>query len=637
MKGLNRQHGFALITVLIMLVVFMALATAYFTLTGIELSTTASSAASTTGFYASEGGLNVRGEAIRQTFLDYNRPKGSTIDRKTACQNPGDFEKAKSDDFACRETLVGGRKVITYVTEHEANNSSNDNDRMIRIPSNETFGGLNAIQYRYDVHSEARSPRDNSLEARTMMTFRSRLVPVFQFAAFYNKDLEILPGADMTLNGRVHVNGDLYTNANDTLHITGKTTMGKRDDGTGGDFYRRRKNNNSCGGTVRVGDADSTTNPDPAIGCSGKISQSVLDGWNDQIKTGLDTLTVPEVDAFNVGGQYWDQADLRIALDVEQTPPRVIVPRKNIIANKIQTDLVATATLQTCLDSNAPQPWNGGIALPISRAVDFSTNSFHDRREEDNTNRRKRMLEIDVQALLHCMSDNPLMWSNNPNKDIDETSQGGLVIYATVFNNSDNPSGNSINDYGVRVRNGAQLESNNSSHPKIKGLTFVTDQAMFVQGDYNRDGSDWRPASFLADSLNILSSAWTDDANSRRGIGDRSAADTEVNAAFLAGTDSTGDKEGEKGQDKGKYNGGLENYPRLHENWSGKTLTYKGSFVSFDKPQHVNGPWGKSGVYSAPRRNWSYDERFNNAEQLPPMAPRFVYLQQERFVRDFER
>ncbi len=214
MKQTNRQHGFALITVLIMLVVFMALVTAYFTLTGIELSTTASSAASTSGFYASEGGLNVRGEAIRQTFLDYNQPEGLAVDEDTACQDSSDFEAPESDDYACRQTTIGGRNVITYVTEDEDNNDG----RIIRIPNSETFGGLNAIQNRYDVHSEARNPRDNTLEARTMMTFRSRLVPVFQFAAFYNKDLEIAPGADMTLNGRVHVNGDLYTNANNTLH-----------------------------------------------------------------------------------------------------------------------------------------------------------------------------------------------------------------------------------------------------------------------------------------------------------------------------------------------------------------------------------------------------------------------------------
>ena len=633
---MNKQQGFALITVLIMLVVFTALVTAYFTLTGIELSTTASSAASNSGFYASEGGLNMRGEAIRQTFLDYNRPKGTALDPDTACPSGGGA--TASDDFACQTVSLGGRNVTTYVIEKPENNSPNENDRMIRIAGGETFSGLNAIQYRYDVFSDARSPRDDTLEARTIMTFRSRLVPVFQFAAFYNKDLEILPGADMTLNGRVHVNGDLYTNANNTLSITGKITAAKRDNGRGGDFYRRRKNNNSCGGTVRVDDADESTQQNPAVECSGRIPQSTLDGWNGQIQTGLDTLTVPEVEAFNIGGQYWNQADLRIALDLTQTPPAIIVPNKNIIAGNITADnsmtnrLTSNSCKATSGSTRSYTDMSGSSGSNI-RAVEWS-NSFRDNREGMQIN----MLEVDIQALLECMHKHKnqlFSESSSSERDINDTSQGGLVVYMTVIG----ADSSNLNNYGVRVRNGDQLRSAKPGDPAIKGLTLVTDQAMYVQGDYNRDDratDTWKPASFLADSLNILSNAWTNDAVSSQGIGNRVANNTRVNAAFLAGTDSTGNQEGVGGQG-GAYNGGLENYPRLHENWNGRTLTYQGSFVSFDRPQHVDGAWGQSGVYEAPNRAWSYDERFNSAENLPPLAPRFVYLQQERFVRDFEQ
>jgi len=42
-------------------------------------------------------------------------------------------------------------------------------------------------------------------------------------------------------------------------------------------------------------------------------------------------------------------------------------------------------------------------------------------------------------------------------------------------------------------------------------------------------------------------------------------------------------------------------------------------------------------VYTAPNRDWDYDARFNQAQSLPPLSPRFVYLVQERFIRDFER
>src|SRR5699024_79006 len=84
------------------------------------------------------------------------------------------------------------------------------------------------------------------------------------------------------------------------------------------------------------------------------------------------------------------------------------------------------------------------------------------------------------------------------------------------------------------------------------------------------------------------------------------------------------------------YNGGLENYPRFNEKWTDKTLHYRGSFTSLGRPQHVQGKWsGTGGYYNPPIRDWDYDTRFNNVEDLPPMTPRASYLVQERFSRDF--
>jgi hypothetical protein len=160
----------------------------------------------------------------------------------------------------------------------------------------------------------------------------------------------------------------------------------------------------------------------------------------------------------------------------------------------------------------------------------------------------------------------------------------------------------------------------------------VSDQAIYVQGDYNSVSKI--PAAVMADSINVLSNAWA-DGNSAAAISSRVASSTIINSAFLAGTDSTGGVEGAGGQN-GYYNGGLENYPRFHENWSGKVLTYRGSFVSLGTPLHVNGRWSAQS-YNPPNRDWNYDTSFNNAANLPPITPRFVYLRQELFVRDFEK
>jgi hypothetical protein len=112
---------------------------------------------------------------------------------------------------------------------------------------------------------------------------------------------------------------------------------------------------------------------------------------------------------------------------------------------------------------------------------------------------------------------------------------------------------------------------------------------------------------------------------------------TQIQTAFLAGTNSTGGAEGAAGRDSGGYNGGLESFPRLHEDWNGDTLTYVGSFVSLSAPRHVDGPWVYGTPhYTAPLRAWSYDADFEDPSSLPPLCPRFAYVRAEQIVRGFE-
>lgn len=619
----RRDPGFALITVLSLVVLMGVLIVSYFAITNIELGTVRSAVDSTTGFYAAEAGLNIRGEEIRSIFVNRRDvPRGDSPAREGACtgNNQGD------GDFRCETFSINNRNVVTFVEDDPMNAGGG---RLINIPQTEAFGGLNAIEQRYSAFARANNPNSGGTEALLEMVFRSRLVPLFQFAAFYNKDLEILPGPNMTLNGRVHVNGDLYLGSGNTLDITGQVTVSQRSEaqgGGGGNLFRRRKNTTQCEGTVRVRDGSNTLRP---INCGGLIPQSTLDAWNGQIQTGLDLLRIPEPEEFDPGGGYWEAADLRVVLNLHTSPPSIFVPRAELAAGGgFVVDTAATAALNSCAATNAPRvytPVPGVVAGPL----EYST-SFRNRREG---NRPINMLEVDVRGLLNCLHTqrNTLLGIGN---DINLTTDGGLVTYFTVAG----PNSAGINTYGVRLRNGANLSSTIGTAPQIQGLTVVTDQAIYIQGDYNRN-TNWRPASVIADSLNILSNAWHDSnlpANTNQNV--PNASSTEINAAFLAGTDTTGNIEGTAGQG-GAYNGGLENYPRFTERWGGQTLTYRGSFVSLNRPRHVQGVWPNTSdrTYQAPIRNWSYDIRFNDPAQLPPLSPRFVYLRQELFVREFEQ
>ena len=682
------QEGFVLVTVMVLLVTLMVLSTAYFFTTNVETTTVKSYTDSITGFYSAEAGLNIRGEKIRERFEGFDRPSGTSPDQENACAE----NNTGSGDFKCQEFSYNKREISTYVIEDPANNAQSDEERMITISQGELFEGLNAIQYRYTAASEARPEGRERPEAILEMVFNTRLVPLFQFGAFYNKDLEILPGADMTFNGRVHASGDLYLDADDaSLNIDGHITVAKQgpdEGGGGGLLYRKRKDDGSYyTDAVYVNDGAQYRE---IPGSQDYIDQGVLDAWGGRIETGLDPITVPEPDILDPGGLYWERADLVVALDMSGSEPRIIVPDRDdtlwdpleIYEHDYMTD---TLNAGECIDAdNCSDPDDDPTpreelelaysygddslldeleATLVSEEENISlhrypveaSRSFYDNRE----NKEITMLEVDMPFLLARMhesvydSEMESLFSQGPdeNADIDDDTDGGLVIYFTVV-------GDSPEEYGVRLRNGERLGACAhlvSDAPEIQGLTVASDLPIYVQGNYNLNypGSDgltvdhdpplgeededepvepeyWRPAAIMGDTINILSEGWSNDSHSHdNNLCDRGAADTRVNAAFLGGTDST------IGSD---YAGGLENYPRLHENWSGNTLHYQGSFVSLNEPQHADGEWEYgSPVYEAPDRDWKYDTRFNNAGYLPPLAPRFVYLKQERFIRLFER
>ena len=116
---------------------------------------------------------------------------------------------------------------------------------------------------------------------------------------------------------------------------------------------------------------------------------------------------------------------------------------------------------------------------------------------------------------------------------------------------------------GVRVVLGQTLPAG--------GLTIVTPNPLYIVGDYNvpatllgtTNTSKSAPAALIADAITILSDEWV-DADGALGLNHRPATNTTINAALLGGIVPTR---------SGYYSGGLENFPRLLEDWTGKTLT----------------------------------------------------------------
>jgi hypothetical protein len=584
------EGGFVLISTLLLVSALLGLLAIYYQATSHELSATRFTKGSSSGFYAAEAALNVRAQDVREIFVGYNRPSGTTTN--TECQG----SSQGSGDYICSTLSLNNRDVTSFVEEHA------DNPRTITIPPGERYQNLSAQEYLYTVRAQAKNNQD-TLEANLELQFKSRLVPLFQFAVFYNKDLEILPGPTMSLSGPVHTNGDLYLNCDNRLSVSGQVT-------TAGDLYRGRKDGAGiCSSKpVEVKDPGNFRSLIPTCSSRTYIPPTNLNSWRGMIQSEVEQVTVPNPEEFDMGSSkwYWSIADLRLVMLLDASNNLTEIQVQN---NDQTNNSVATTAINAC----------SGVVS--GKAVGRSL--MRNWRE----NKEVRLLDIDVQGVLDCLFNSNWFGSG---KTLNESSQGGLVFHASV---SGPNSASVANSYGIRLRNGSTLASTVSGSPAIKGLTVISDQAAYIFGDYNSINK--KPAAVMADSLNVLSTTWTDAASyAGSSHSTRPAATaTTINAALLAGTDSSGGVEGAGGQGS-SYNGGLENYPRFHEDWNNKLFTYRGSFVSLNRARHVNGAWSGN-YYRPPIRDWNYDVDFNNADKLPPATPRFVYLKQELFVRDF--
>jgi hypothetical protein len=152
-------------------------------------------------------------------------------------------------------------------------------------------------------------------------------------------------------------------------------------------------------------------------------------------------------------------------------------------------------------------------------------------------------------------------------------------------------------------------------------MSIATDWPLYVKGDYN--SLAWKPAALIGDAITILSTAWFDADHKKQVVEKLNATETEVWAAILAGHSATPCDHEDAGCPGGYadfYGGGIENFPRFLERWSGIQFIYRGSLVSLDIAQRAIGTWNGT-YYSPPKRDWQFDTRFEDPSNLPPGTP----------------
>jgi hypothetical protein len=180
----------------------------------------------------------------------------------------------------------------------------------------------------------------------------------------------------------------------------------------------------------------------------------------------------------------------------------------------------------------------------------------------------------------------------------------------------------------------------------VCGLSIVSENPVYVQGDYNANSAgggfnDAHVASaVLADAFTFLSNSWNDvnSFSSPYDPGSRAASRNGVTNAWyrvavLAGKGPAFPWIQGTNADTGS-DGGVHNFLRYIESWGNETLNYRGSIVSmFYNRQAVGVYKCCTTVYSPPTRGYNFDTEFLDPSKLPPRTPMFRAINTTGFTQ----
>jgi hypothetical protein len=419
--------------------------------------------------------------------------------------------------------------------------------------------------------------------------FQKITMSPWQYAIFYNDDLEINPGTTMNITGAVQTNGSLYTggeNGNNYLTFNGAVNFAGNWNPKGA--YDPTDLDNA--GDTAVPPAGTTPTAGPkqlpenaSLLTTASSNPNLSDGYHEIIEPPVAGYTDPLAGtASDPSERYYNQAGVKILI----TGASRAHPTLSIY------DAAGTQ----CTASSATGSIDRAIYNAFNAALTTSS-TLQDARQGATINLTTLNISAITTALNSTLAGTPYN-----------------IIY--IDDETANPSGG-VN-CGVELTNGYAMPTG--------GLTVVSNNPVYIMGDYNTatsssdisnvasnksssnpllpEAPDYtpQPCAVMSDAVTILSNSWT-NANSTRSLSSRVASNTTVNTAILSGIVSSGAGF--------QYTGGVENFPRLLENWTGKYLTYYGSMVELFNSTQGTGLYQEPGTYyNFPTRQWYFNVNF---------------------------
>jgi len=418
--------------------------------------------------------VDIAGYELNSTYATYAAEAGvekATAELTTFYNKFGHPPPSMPND----SIKLGNYAVVINVTKSDST--------IITTLKQGAYRGLYALTDEYRIEATARAPGVQAAQT-VMATVDAALVPIYQFAVFYQQDLEIAPGPPMTLGGRVHSNSDMYLQSDNRLYLNSYTTA------AGNIFHGRHP---ESGQSVSNGDVmimDDNGNYQAMENSDGTWLDSQADNWvNSSIS--------------RWGGRVEDSdhgmTNLKLPVVASGEPSDMIKEESggsnpDSYEKKAGLKIVGGQVFYKQSDST----WSDVTSDFISQGI-ITSGTFHDGRESQDVT----SVDIDI-AKLGSSS----YWPSNG------------IIYA---------SNNGGSFTGTRLVNGSQLKDR---------LTIASADPVYTEGDYNTVNK--KAASIMSDAFTILSNDWQ-DGKSWMAKNYRQASETTVNVAYMTGNKASAD------------------------------------------------------------------------------------------------
>lgn len=344
------------------------------------------------------------------------------------------------------------------------------------------YAGLHAQIKTYTIMSTGTSAQDHG---RVVMSqsFEAAMVPIFQFAIFYEDELWASPAQDMVVKGRVHSNSDICLQASKSLRFDGAVT-------SAGDILHGYKYGIQSG-------------------VNGDVFFKHTSGLYQNMKQGSEWIDATHDEWYDRASSIWggnvrDEAfgvqELNVPISNDGDPRKLIEPaagNSDSYENKATLKFVEGVAYK-----KVGGAWTDVTAdMTAKGIITQAANKFYDDRENKDVD----VLDLDI-AKLEANG----YWPSN-----------GVVYFSDT-------SAASSEWKAMRLTNATSLGD---------ALTVASNNPVYTKGAFNSSGK--KPAAIISDAFTVLSSNWN-DANGTKSVSSRTAVPTTINASIMTGDSHLG-------------------------------------------------------------------------------------------------